>query len=294
MVFGSGDWDWSRISPFLPSEIRDRIAAVQPPRVGLGADAPEWRWIDTRQFTSSSAYSFLSDMASDSSDNFWQKVCALPIPQRVRTFLWITLHNCNLTNAERYRRHLTPSAKCDICGYHTEDMDHILWHCVAARGIWSRDRCNAVLDSENILREDILARGDRLVHECVNVFTNSMSSSPSVHTKSLQWSRSAPGWIKDQKWDLVVCHSPRTCNLLANMLATWGRLNSQGVLTLSSPPSSLLAVVEAEKNGSRINPLELQGWYGNVAAVCFALREDRVAVELLEMVSDATEPVGIG
>ncbi|KAK8505304.1 hypothetical protein V6N12_067273 [Hibiscus sabdariffa] len=190
-----------------------------------------------------------------------------------------------------------------------------------------------------------------------------MSSSPSVHTKSLQWSRSAPGWIKGnvdasvhtanglaaiggvmrdangnwivgftrpvgrcsvllaelwalhdmlartwsfdfrrvvietdclEKWDLVVCHSPRTCNLLANMLATWGRLNSQGVLTLSSPPSSLLAVVEAEKNGSRINPLELQGWYGNVAAVCFALREDRVAVELLEMVSDATEPVGIG
>ncbi|KAL4308369.1 hypothetical protein GQ457_01G026590 [Hibiscus cannabinus] len=438
MVSISGDWDWYRISPLLPSEIRDSIAAVQPPRVGLGADAPEWRWTDTRQFTSSSAYSFLSDMVLGSSDNFWQKVWTLPIPQQIRTFLWITLHNRNLMNAERYRRHLAPSAICDICGYHTEDMDHILRHCVTARGIWSRvirlelfvaflqipfdewfkcnivstsgpmygerwksmfaiycwllskDRCSAVLDSDNIPKEDILARGDRLVNECVNVFINNMRSSHSVNTESLQWSRPAPGWIKgnvdasvhtanglaaiggvirdengdwivgftrpvghcsvllvelwvlhdmlarawsfgfrrviietdflevirilqrslnsfsgnglvaslrywiDQNWELVVCHSPRTCNLLADRLATWGRLNSQDALTLSSPPSSLLVVVEADKSGTRMDPLELQDWYSNAAAVCFVLREDQGEVELLEMASAGSEPVGIG
>ncbi|KAL4360714.1 hypothetical protein GQ457_04G022170 [Hibiscus cannabinus] len=138
MVSVSDDWDWSRISPLLPPEIRDRIADVQPPQVGLGAEAPEWCWTDTRQFTSSSAYFLLSDMDSGSSDNFLKKVWGLPIPQRVRTFLWITLHNHNLTNVERYRCHLAPPAICDICGYHTEDMDHILRHCVVARGIWTR------------------------------------------------------------------------------------------------------------------------------------------------------------
>ncbi|KAK8993536.1 hypothetical protein V6N11_033631 [Hibiscus sabdariffa] len=414
------------------------MVADMPPRVGLGADVPEWRWTDTRQFTCSSAYSFLSDMVSGTSNNVWQKVWALPIPQRIRTFLWITLHNRNLTNAERYRRHLAPSAVCDIYGYHTEDMDHILRHCVAARGIWSRlihpeflvaflqfpfdewfkcnlvstsglmngerwksrftiycwllwkDRCSAVLDSDNIPREDILARGNRLVHECVNVFINNMRRSPSVLTDSLQWSRPTPGWIRgnvdasvhtanglaviggvirdkngdwivgftrpvgrcsvllaelwalhdmlarawsfgfrrvvietdcleviwilqrssnslsgnglvasiwywiDQNWELVVCHSPRTCNLFADRLATWGRLNSQEALTLLSPPSSLLAVVEADKSGTGLDPLELQDWYGNAAAVCFALREDQGEVELLEMVSAGSEPVGIG
>ncbi|KAK8617635.1 hypothetical protein V6N13_080545 [Hibiscus sabdariffa] len=138
------------------------MVADMPPRVGLGADVPEWRWTDTRQFTCSSAYSFLSDMVSD------------------------------------------------------------------------------------------------------------------------------------QNWELVVCHSPRTCNLFADRLATWGRLNSQEALTLLSPPSSLLAVVEADKSGTGLDPLELQDWYGNAAAVCFALREDQGEVELLEMVSAGSEPVGIG
>ncbi|KAK8660247.1 hypothetical protein V6N13_051180 [Hibiscus sabdariffa] len=259
MVSVSSDWDWSRISSLLPLEIRDRIAAVQPPQVGLDADAPEWRWTDTRQFMSSSAYAFLSDMVSGSSDNFWQKVWALSIPQRVRTFLWITLHNRKLTNAKRFRRHLAPSAICDICGFHTEAMDHILRHCVAARGTWTRVICL----------------------ELLVVF---------LQTPFEEWFKrnlvSTSGSVYGER--------QRTCNLLDDKLAAWGRLNSQDVLTLPSPPSSLLVVVEADKNSTRLDPLELQDWYGNVDAVCFALRVDHVEEELLEMVSAGSEPVGIG
>ncbi|KAL4281343.1 hypothetical protein GQ457_03G023890 [Hibiscus cannabinus] len=67
-------------------------------------------------------------------------------------------------------------------------------------------------------------------------------------------------WIV-QNWELVVCYSSRICNLLADKLAAWGRLNSQDVLTLPSPPSSLLAVVEADKNSTRLDPLELQDYW---------------------------------
>ncbi|KAK9031798.1 hypothetical protein V6N11_056086 [Hibiscus sabdariffa] len=328
MVSVSSDWDWSRISSLLPLEIRDRIAAVQPPQVGLDADAPEWRWTDTRQFMSSSAYAFLSDMVSGSSDNFWQKVWALSIPQRVRTFLWITLHNRKLTNAKRFRRHLAPSAICDICGFHTEAMDHILRHCVAARGTWTRVICLELLvvflqtPFEEWFKRNLV----------------STSGLPFILTKSLHWSRPPPGWIKgnvdasvdtanglaaiggvirDEHGDWIVgftrhvgrcsvllaelwalhdmlARAQRTCNLLDDKLAAWGRLNSQDVLTLPSPPSSLLVVVEADKNSTRLDPLELQDWYGNVDAVCFALRVDHVEEELLEMVSAGSEPVGIG
>ncbi|KAL4283550.1 hypothetical protein GQ457_16G029280 [Hibiscus cannabinus] len=135
MVSAFGNWDWFRLAPLLPPEVLEQIAAVQPPQVWLDSDTPGWRWTDTRQFTTNSTYSFLTIMNSTTTDSIWRRVWALPILQRVKTFLWITLHNRNLTNVERFRRHLTFSAFCNICRSNMEDMDHILRHCVAARGL---------------------------------------------------------------------------------------------------------------------------------------------------------------
>ncbi|KAK8984899.1 hypothetical protein V6N11_064445 [Hibiscus sabdariffa] len=138
MVSTSGAWDWPRISPLLPQEVLEQIAAIQPPQGWLDSDTPGWRWTVSRQFTTASAYAFIMDIDLSSIDPIWNKVWSLSIPQRVKTFLWLTIHNRNLTNAERFRRHLTSSALCDVCGGAMEDMDHILRHCRSARGLWSR------------------------------------------------------------------------------------------------------------------------------------------------------------
>ncbi|KAK9019532.1 hypothetical protein V6N11_054050 [Hibiscus sabdariffa] len=39
----------------------------------------------------------------------------------------------------------------------------------------------------------------------------------------------------DHNWELVIRHIPRTCNMLADKLSTWGRLNSHEVVTLPNP-----------------------------------------------------------
>ncbi|KAK8644294.1 hypothetical protein V6N13_123605 [Hibiscus sabdariffa] len=77
-------------------------------------------------------------MDSTAPGPIWKRVWALPIPQRVKTFLQVTLHNQNLNNVERFQHHLASSTLCDICRFNMEDMNHILQHCVAARGLWVR------------------------------------------------------------------------------------------------------------------------------------------------------------
>ncbi|KAK8596999.1 hypothetical protein V6N12_065476 [Hibiscus sabdariffa] len=205
MVSASGTLDWSRISPLLPSEVWEQITAVQPPQVWLGSDTPGWRWTENWPFTTSSTYSYLSDLDFSVTDPIWKKVWVLSIPQRVKTFLWITLHNHNLKNAERLRRYLSLSTACDICGFHMDDMDHALRHCVAARGLWMR-----VLHPD-LMEEFMLALFDAWlkrnlapatidsihgIEECRRVFNNKLRHSGSEVLLSYQWSHLAPGWVK--------------------------------------------------------------------------------------------------
>ncbi|KAK8613541.1 hypothetical protein V6N13_101300 [Hibiscus sabdariffa] len=123
-------------------------------------------------------------------------------------------------------------------------MDHILCHCVTARGLWARvihpellveflhisfdvwlqcnltstygstygdrwdswfaiycwllwkDRCSVVLDSDHVPREDVLARGDRLVSECVSVLSSRLRNPTFDFIQPPQWSQPALGWVK--------------------------------------------------------------------------------------------------
>ncbi|KAK8991786.1 hypothetical protein V6N11_062778 [Hibiscus sabdariffa] len=221
MVTDFGTWDWPRISPLLPPDIRDQIAAVQPPpRNWIGPDTPGWRWTGNRQFTTSSAYSYLSDLEMSTKDPIWKKVWAL-------------------------YQYLNDSTGCDIYEASTEDMDHVLRHCDVARSLWCRvllpdlleefmitpfdvwlrqnvslanvgllygdwwsarfviycwllwkDRCSVVLASDRTSREDILPRGNRLLDECVQVSNSRPCHYVSTVILDQLWSHPAPGWVK--------------------------------------------------------------------------------------------------
>ncbi|KAK8547167.1 hypothetical protein V6N13_097886 [Hibiscus sabdariffa] len=127
--------------------------------------------------------------------------------------------------------------------------------------LW-KDRCSAILDSYHTPREDVLSRGARLMHECTS---HSLSGNGLV--ASIRY------WI-DHNWELVIRHIPRTCNILADKLADWGRLNSQEVGTLANPPLSMVVDVETDKSSLQTVPLVLQDWFGRVDVVCFNSQVD--------------------
>ncbi|KAL4295874.1 hypothetical protein GQ457_12G003750 [Hibiscus cannabinus] len=136
MVDEAGDWDWCRLSSWLPKDTLERIAAVMPPRLGLGDDRSGWRWEDNRKFTTRSAYAALSVEPVANDSLYWRQIWKLPVPQRIRVFVWLVFHRRLLTNDERARRHLTSSDRCSICNNGTETMDHVLRLCPSVRQVW--------------------------------------------------------------------------------------------------------------------------------------------------------------
>ncbi|KAK8579168.1 hypothetical protein V6N12_069497 [Hibiscus sabdariffa] len=215
MVSASGDWDWPQISPLLPQEVLDQIAAIQPPQGWLDSDTPGWRWTVSRQFTTASAHAFIMDTDLSSIDPIWKKIWSLPIPQR--------------------------------------------------------DRCSAVLGSDYNLKDDILFRGNRLVDECIQSAANKFQTSPSLSSTGLVASILR---LTEYDWELVIRHVPREGNALADRLSKWGRIHSPETVILVHPPSTLNALVNAEKGSGLRDPLLVQDWLRDATAACFNLRAD--------------------
>ncbi|KAK8601023.1 hypothetical protein V6N12_050868 [Hibiscus sabdariffa] len=104
----------------------------------LGDDRPQLRWETNFQFSTRSAYAFLNRKIDSRQSTTWKKVWQLKVPQRVKVFAWLPLHERLLTNLERVRWHSAESGLCEICKSGREDIEHVLRSYIAAnwRGKW--------------------------------------------------------------------------------------------------------------------------------------------------------------
>ncbi|KAK8579321.1 hypothetical protein V6N12_069647 [Hibiscus sabdariffa] len=186
MVSASRDWDWPRISPLLPQEVLDQIAAIQPPQDWLDSDTPGWRWTVSRQFTTASAYAFIMDTDLSSIDPIWKKIWSLPIPQRP-DFLSDFLH---MPFDEWLRNNISRSIDTPLYGPRWEARFAVFcWL------LW-KDRCSAVLGSDYNPKDDILFRGNRLVDECIQGAANKFQVSHHEQPPTPHWCLPIPGWVK--------------------------------------------------------------------------------------------------
>ncbi|CAN1187052.1 Putative ribonuclease H protein At1g65750 [Linum perenne] len=135
---GNEGWDFTKINSLLPAEIVEQIAGKSPPREELGEDT--FLWGENRKgiFTIKSAYNLVANQSSSNSDPGWDKIWKWRGPHRVKFFLWLAIHNRLLTNAERTRRHLTPSPTCSRYNSPNESVSHALRDCPIATEIWRR------------------------------------------------------------------------------------------------------------------------------------------------------------
>ena len=135
-----GGWDLSRISPYISDERRLELVAVVVDTVSGVKDRLAWGEVPNGQFTVKTAYDLITrdNTPRQQMENLFKSMWRVVAPERVRVFLWLVGNQAIMTNAERYRRHLSGTDVCQVCKGGVETILHVLRDCPAMEGIWSR------------------------------------------------------------------------------------------------------------------------------------------------------------
>ncbi|KAL4325259.1 hypothetical protein GQ457_11G023500 [Hibiscus cannabinus] len=170
----SGEWDWSQLNSLLPQNILNQIAAIPPPHCQFSPDTLGWRWTDTREFSTRSAYDYLMGSDDAALDEVWKRIWKLEIPQPFA--IWL---------------------RQNLLDDHVQQTDTEGWSCRFGILCWLlwKERCSIIFEPERRHREDLLNRGNRLFEECQQSSTTPMRlqlPAPVIQ----RWSRPPLGWIK--------------------------------------------------------------------------------------------------
>ncbi|KAL4336136.1 hypothetical protein GQ457_07G003110 [Hibiscus cannabinus] len=137
MVDVSGNWNFAGFGHLLPMDLQLKIAAIRPPGQGL-TDRVLWTHTEKGRFQVRSAYEVRTGVRFGPTEAVWAVVNRFRGLPKIRTFLWLVCHSRILTNAERFRRHMTNDNSCPLCGSPVKDIDHMLQRCPVAISVWSQ------------------------------------------------------------------------------------------------------------------------------------------------------------
>lgn len=129
-----GKWDIDLLSNIDNQQDLNEILKVNRPRYVTFIDTPTWVPSSSGNFTTASAFTFITN--SELSDRDWKWTWKLKIPQKLKYFLWLVLKGRLLTNQLRVVRHLADTNTCPRCGQYSEDMAHLLRDRTTSRVIW--------------------------------------------------------------------------------------------------------------------------------------------------------------
>ncbi|XP_020969282.1 uncharacterized protein LOC110267813 [Arachis ipaensis] len=86
---------------------------------------------DTKEFTMLGKAS-----TSQNSKEIWERIWRLPVPEKVKMFLWKAVHGILPVNANLYQRKSALTPKCSICHEQDETIEHVLLLCPWTRAVW--------------------------------------------------------------------------------------------------------------------------------------------------------------
>jgi len=144
LITDSGAWNEGLIRDiFFPV---DANAILKLPVMARGEDF--WAWEKERHgnYSVKSAYRLQEDVREQqdgdqsepgvSEARQWKLVWKLEVPPKVKVFWWRVLHDYLPVRKELHRRHIEPTAHCEICGSDEESIGHVLLDCTVARMFW--------------------------------------------------------------------------------------------------------------------------------------------------------------
>ena len=89
----------------------------------------------------------ISRGSSSSNDNnlcyFWKKLWPLPVPYKVKHFLWCACRDILPTKANLLRRQVLSDDLCEECMLEAETLGHFFWSYLRAKQVW---HCSGLLN----------------------------------------------------------------------------------------------------------------------------------------------------
>ncbi|XP_057442557.1 uncharacterized protein LOC130734228 [Lotus japonicus] len=133
------NWNFNRIMTMLPEDVENSFTKIVPQ---LAPDRPDmWTWncSDAGIYSVREGYQWLQEQKLiQVAGERWNWIWKLKIPEKVRIFTWLCLHDALPVNSNRVKCHLATSAACDRCSAPREDIIHSLRECPHSREIWGR------------------------------------------------------------------------------------------------------------------------------------------------------------
>lgn len=136
MVMTDGNWNSNVINEVLPSALANQVLLHSPPCDDAGCDIVAWNHSPNGVLTVKSAYESMSPNFVHSSDVIWKKLWKWDGVPKIRSFLWMMLHNRLVTRSLLVDRRIINSNLCIFyCGV-AEDLIHCLRDYQRAKGVW--------------------------------------------------------------------------------------------------------------------------------------------------------------
>ncbi|CAN1808083.1 Putative ribonuclease H protein At1g65750 [Linum perenne] len=149
-----GSWNLQKLRSYLPENLVLQVFGMSLPREGAGADTMVWGLEANGRFSVKKAYYMLREIDQADNSSCWKSIWKWEGPNKVRHFLWLASHNKLMTNVERSRRRLTNDTSCSICGFQSEDLDHVLRRCPRAAQVWNRILPDAISTDQDSRQPD--------------------------------------------------------------------------------------------------------------------------------------------
>lgn len=135
-VIEENTWNEALFHGKLPTAITNFLESFLPLNQSMEEDTICWGRNASGNFTVKSTYEMLAHKKWNMPDKRWDLAWKFIGPQHVKSFLWLTLKGSQLTNENRYCRHMSTDTIYSICRTYDETLVHVLRDYHAARMVW--------------------------------------------------------------------------------------------------------------------------------------------------------------
>ncbi|CAL1414740.1 unnamed protein product [Linum trigynum] len=137
-VTAEGAWRTDMFEAFLPAKVCQKILSVVVDTLSNKEDTLFWTTSPDVNFSTKSAFTLLTPQPPDPDEKLLKTVWSLPVPERVRCFLWQTCTGRIATNSLRFHRKVATNPFCPKCPGSPVTILHTLRDCPPATFFWLR------------------------------------------------------------------------------------------------------------------------------------------------------------